>query len=252
MVLGGELQPVAPGGELQHLRLAEESRTRQVDTQGAILRITRKDLVNDELGAFADMANAMGRKAVHAREKALFTAINATANGASFFTAARGNYLDGSGSLLASAGLGSTLKLFRDQKDASGDPVMVNPKYLLVPTALEQVANELYTSQKVVGPSTAKTPDANIYQGMFEPLVSPWLGNTNLSGASSTAYYLIADPSDVPAFEVAYLNGQSTPTVEFFGLESEASTLGVTWRIFYDFGVALAEYRAGVKSRGNG
>lgn len=252
MALDGELKPVAPDGELKHLRMSEESRTRQVDTKGAILRITRKDLVNDELGAFTDMATAMGRKALHSREKALFTVINATGNGSSFFTAARGNYLDGAGSLLASAGLGSTLKLFRDQTDPSGDPVMVNPAILLLPTALEQVGRELYTSQKVVGPSTSKTPDANIYQGMFEPLVSPWLGNTNLSGASSTAYYLLADPADVAAFEIAYLNGQSTPTVTFFGLESDARTLGATWQIFYDFGVALAEYRAGVKSRGNG
>ena len=52
------------------------------------------------------------------------------------------------------------------------------------------------------------------------------------------------------AFEVAYLNGIETPTVEYFGIEVDPGTLGVTWRVYYDFGVALAEWRAGVKSKG--
>ena len=54
----------------------------------------------------------------------------------------------------------------------------------------------------------------------------------------------------MPAFEIAYLNGVETPTVEFFGIEVDPATLGVTWRVFYDFGAARAEYRAGVKSKG--
>jgi hypothetical protein len=40
------------------------------------------------------------------------------------------------------------------------------------------------------------------------------------------------------------------PTVETFGLDADPNTLGFAWRVYYDFGAALAEYRAGVKSKG--
>jgi len=54
----------------------------------------------------------------------------------------------------------------------------------------------------------------------------------------------------VAAVEVAYLNGVQTPTVDYFGLDNDANVLGVIWRCYYDFGAALAEWRAGLKSNG--
>lgn len=250
LALNGELQLVSKDGELKHLRTSEESRTRQVQTRGAVLSITRQDLINDDLNAFADNAQALGRKAVHSREKTLFSALNATGNGASFFTTARGNYFEGSGSALQSSSIAQAVQLFRDQVGPDGLPVMVDPTILLVPTALEQTAKELMNSQYVVGPTSAKTPSANVWQGSFTPLVSPWLSNSTLSGASSTAWYLLGNPADLAALEIAYLNGLQTPTVEFFGMDTNPEVLGVSWRVFWDFGVALAEYRAGVKSKG--
>lgn len=250
LALNGELQPVAKDGELKHLRMAEESRTRQVETRGAVLSITRQDLINDDLNAFADNAKALGRKAVHSREKTLFAALNATGAGSSFFTTARGNYFEGAATNLQSSSLATAVQMFRDQVGPDGLPVMVDPTLLVVPTALEQTAKELMNSQYVVGPTSAKTPSANIWQGSFTPLVSPWLSNSTLSGASSTAWYLLGNPADLAALEIAYLNGLQTPTVEFFGMDTTPDVLGVSWRVFWDFGVALAEYRAGVKSKG--
>jgi len=250
LALNGELQLVSKDGELKHLRMAEESRTRQVQTRGAVLSITRQDLINDDLNAFADNAKALGRKAVHSREKTLFAALNATGNGASFFTTARGNYVEGAATNLQSSSLSTAVQMFRDQVGPDGLPVMVDPTILLVPTALEQTAKELMNSQYVVGPTSAKTPSANVWQGSFQPLVSPWLSNSTLTGASSTAWYLLGNPADLAALEIAYLNGLQTPTVEYFGMDTNPEVLGVSWRVFWDFGVALAEYRAGVKSKG--
>jgi phage major head subunit gpT-like protein len=214
------------------------------------LSITRTDLINDDLGAFADNAIAMGRKAVTSREKALFTVLNATGNGTSFFTTARANYFEGAATALSLTSISTAVQMFRDQRGPDGDPIMIEPRILLVPTALETTAREAMASQFVLGPTTAKTPAVNIWQNAFTPITSPWLSNTNLTGASSTAWYLLADPADMAALKIAYLNGQQTPTVEFFGLDADPNVLGVTWRVYWDFGVALAEYRSGVKSKG--
>jgi len=250
LAITGDLEQVGSDGELKHLKLGEESRTRQVQTKGALLSISRQDLVNDDLGAFTDASAVLGRKAVTSREKALFTLLNATGAGSSHFTTARGNYFAGASTNLQSSSLATAEQMFLDQTAPDGDPVSINPRILLVPTALKATARELMTSQFLVGPTTSKTPSNNVWQGAFEDLSSPWMSNTNLTGYSSTAWYLLADPADVPALEIAYLNGMAQPTIEFFGLDADPNVLGVTWRVYWDFGVALGEYRAGVKSKG--
>jgi len=259
MALTGDLEPVAPSGELKHMQFGEESWTRQVATRGAVLRISRKDLINDELGTFTDNARNMGRKAVVSREKVLFLAVNETGAGSTFCTAANGNYFDGAATNLQHSSLSTAVQMFRDQTGPDGDPVMIEPKILLVPTALEEVAKALMHPDRMLiatalGSTSAakRQPQINIWSGNFSPEVSEWLSRTIGSQAgSSTAWYLMADPADVAALEIAYLDGKETPTVEYFGLDQDVNVLGVSWRVFWDFGVARAEYRAMVKSKGS-
>lgn len=257
MAVSGDMQAVAPDGQIKHLEYGNESRTRQVGTYGSLLSVTRQDITNDELGALTESAQRLGRKAAVAREKALFTAINATGAGSSHFTSARGNYFEGAATLLQLSSLTTAVQMFREQTGPDGDPVMIEPRHLVVPPAIEETAKALMDRSAsliavALGSTSAKSkePNANIWAGQFQVHVSPYLGSTIGSSGSDTAWYLIADPNDVPAFEIAYLNGMQTPTVEYFGVDSDPNVLGVTWRVYWDFGVALAEYRAGVKSKG--
>lgn len=259
LALNGNLEEVAPTGELKHLNLSEESYTRQLKTRGALLRITRQDLVNDDLSAFARTAQSMVRRAYETRELLLFTAINATGAGSTFFTTGHSNYLSGATTALDSTGMAKAIKAFRNQTGPDGKPILVEPAILLVPSSLEDAARRLLVAgSNVVVSGLASTSakslesSANIYGGRFggAPVVSPYLELASLTGYSLTAWYLLASPSVLPAFEIAYLNGVQTPTIEYFGLDSDIDTLGVSWRIYWDFGVGTAEYRAGVKSAG--
>jgi hypothetical protein len=49
---------------------------------------------------------------------------------------------------------------------------------------------------------------------------------------------------------VAFLHGKQSPTVEFFGFDADPNTLAATWRVFFDFGAALADHRAAYKAKG--
>jgi hypothetical protein len=69
-----------------------------------------------------------------------------------------------------------------------------------------------------------------------------------LTGSSATAWYLLANPQDVAAIEIVYLQGRRTPTIE--SGEANMNTLGMKWRAYWDFGVALQDPRAAVKSAG--
>jgi hypothetical protein len=257
LATNGDLNVVSPAGEINHLDLSAESWTRQLTTRGAILRVTRQDMINDDLGAFTRSAQTMARKAMNTREKALFTAINATATGTSHFTSARGNYL--SGTAIGVSALDLAVKAFRNLKGADGDPIMVEPSILMVAPTNEGAAQRLLAAGGTIiatglASTSAKTieANANIYAGRFggRPAVAPYLEAIALTGYSTTAFYLLADPAILPCFEIAYLNGQMMPTIEYFGLEHDIDTLGVSWRVYYDFGVGTAEWRAGVKSAG--
>ena len=58
----------------------------------------------------------------------------------------------------------------------------------------------------------------------------------------------MADAADLPLIEVAFLNGQESPTIET--AEADFNVLGVQMRGFHDFGVSLQDFRAAVKVKG--
>lgn len=257
LALSGELEEVGPTGELKDLSIGEESYTRQVGTRGAVLRLSRTDIINDDLGAFARNANGLARKAYSTREKAMFKVVNVTGAGSTHFTAARGNYL--TGTAFGIAGVGLAIAAFRGLTGPDGDPIMVEPALMLVtPTNEEASRQTLMSGGSLIVTGLASTSakslgaSPNIYAGRFggKPEVSPWLENVDLTGYSTTAWYLLADPDNYPCFEIAYLDGNETPIVDYFGIEAQADVLGMTWRVYWDFGVGASEWRAGVKSAG--
>jgi phage major head subunit gpT-like protein len=172
-------------------------------------------------------------------------------NNAAFFTLAQKNYFEGAATALSSASLSKAIELFRKQTDEEGKPIGATPRYLPVPPELETVAMELYRSlNNNTGGASAndRVPNTNIHGGKYEPVVSSYLSNTSLAGQSSTAWYLLADPMDVPVIEVAFLGGVETPTIET--VEVDADEMGVGLLGYWDFGVAKQEFRGGVKSKG--
>jgi hypothetical protein len=96
--------------------------------------------------------------------------------------------------------------------------------------------------------ASTKYPVNNPHQGKFRVEVSRYLSNSYYTGHSSKAWYLLADPNDLPVIEVAFLNGQESPTIET--AEADFSVLGIKARGYHDFGVGLQDPRAGVKSKG--
>ena len=257
LAANGTLETVGAGGELPSMNLSEETYSRQVATRGATLRLSRQDIINDNLGAFTRMASDMARKGYNAREKALFAVINASGAGVSHFTTARANYV--SGQTVGSTGeMGAMMKAFRLMKGPDGEPVNVDPSILLCGPSSESAFGVLLGKYPAliatgVGNAAQRAAATNIYAGTFggAPVVSPWIENVSAGGtADGTVSYLLADPNVLPCYEIAYLNGVENPTVEYFGLEHDVDSLGVAWRIYWDFGVAAAEWRAGVKSAG--
>jgi phage major head subunit gpT-like protein len=241
-------EKVAPGGEIKHGQLGAETYTNQIDTYGKMLGLDRRDIINDDLGALTNVSRRLGRGGALKINDVFWSTF---LNNSTFFTAGRNNVSTGAGSALSLAALDTANQKFMGQTDPDGYPLGVMPKILLVPTALEVTAKTLMSSTNVVSGATTTpgTPSTNVWAGAFRVVSSPYMSNSSFTGYSAAAWYLLADPNDLPVIEMRFLNGQESPTVE--SVDTDPGMLGVAFRGYHDFGPALQEYRAGVRSAGS-
>ncbi len=237
---------VAPGGELKHGTLGSESFTNKADTYGLMLTIDRRDIINDDLGAITLVPRKLGRGSGLKINDVFWTCF---LNNAAFFAAGNKNYLDGADTALSIDGLSQAEVAFMDQVDADGKPIGVMPAILLVPTALSAVGTQLFKAVELRDTTAStKYPVANPHVGKFRVEVGRYLANATYAGASAKAWYLLAEPADLPVIEVAFLNGQEAPVIET--AEADFNVLGVQMRGYHDFGVALQDPRGGLKMKG--
>ena len=241
-----EYQEVGPTGELKHGQVDEESFTNQAKTYGRMFGVTRTDFINDDLGALTALPRKIGRGGALKLNKVFWTGF---LNNAAFFTTARANYQAGADTALSIDGLTAAELLFLEQRDAEGSPLGVVPTVLLVPPALLVRGTQLMQATELRD-TTANTKYAtnNPHAGKFTVAQSAYLSNAGIEGHSAKAWYLLADPNDLPVIEVAFLNGQQTPTVE--RADADFNVLGIQFRGYFDFGVALQDFRGGVKMKG--
>jgi hypothetical protein len=231
---GMKFEKVANGGELKNAAASDESRTISADTYGIMTSVTRTDLINDDLGALTAVPQRIGRGGALKLNDVFWASFQ---DDSAFFTTGRGNKKNTAGAL-SLANLKAIATLFRKLKDPDGNPVAVEPRVLLVPADIELAAAEIMGSSLLVGGSSAG-PDRNVLAGRYQVVSTSYL-------SSAEDYYLLASPADMPVMEVAFLNGVQSPIVE--PAEADFNTLGVQMRGYFDFGVARAEYLAGVKA----
>lgn len=231
---GMKFEKVAPGGELKNAGVSDESRTISAETYGIMTSVTRNDLINDDLGALTAVPQRIGRGGALKLNDVFWASFQ---DDSAFFTTARGNKKTTAGAL-SLANLKTIATLFRKLRDPDGNPVAVEPRVLLVPSDIELSAAEIMGSALLVGGSSAG-PNVNVLAGRYQVVSTSYL-------TSAEDYYLLASPADMPVMEVAFLNGVQSPVVET--AEADFNTLGVQMRGYFDFGVAKAEYLAGVKA----
>ncbi|MCC6910056.1 MAG: hypothetical protein IT430_19145 [Phycisphaerales bacterium] len=239
-------EEIPPGGELKHATAGETAYTNQAKTYGRMFGIDRRDLINDDLDALTAVPRRLGRGGALKLNEVFWKEF---LDNALFFVAGNNNYAEGVDTALGIDSLTQAEQLFLDQTDPDGHPLAVAPVILLVPNGLYVPATQIMNSTELRDPaSTKKTPVANPHAGKFRPVRSSYLSNAQYTGNSTKAWYLLADPNDMPVIEVAFLNGQQMPTVE--SADADFNTLGIQMRGYHDFGVAKQEPRGGVRMKG--
>jgi hypothetical protein len=240
----GKTSEVGDSGELEHGYLQDSERGVSAKTKGKLIILTRKQLVNDDLGAFLRLPKMMGQDAAKtfvADFWALFVD-----NSDDFFSADNKN-LDATvtGGVSPEAYKVMT-KLFRSQTDPNGDPISLSPRYVIVSPdeedpalTLAQSRNMMVVDRKSNATIASTKGDVNIYT-KYEPIVSPWL--------TGSAFYGVADPKVLAAFVVAFLKGIRKPTVNNVTNRLPADVLpGAGYTVHFDYGFGKAEHQAAAK-----
>ncbi|MFN9291459.1 MAG: hypothetical protein ACK6EB_25580, partial [Planctomyces sp.] len=99
-----EYEELGPGGVMKHGKISEEQYTRSADTYAKMFSLTRRDIINDDLGAFDDLRVRLGRGAARRLNRLVWTTF--LSNHTTFWTTARTNYIEGSTTNLGTDGVG--------------------------------------------------------------------------------------------------------------------------------------------------
>jgi len=228
------LEKLNEHGEIKAGTMTEAKEAYKVETWARKIGITRQVLVNDDLGAFSDLARRMGQAAAETEARVLVDLLESnTGNGPkmddtkALFHVDHGNKA-GTGAVISDATLSAARLALRTQKGLSGEPIRVTPKYLLVPPALETEAEKWLASV-----AAAKAADVNPFSGSLSLVIEPRL-------ASATRWYITADPSEIDGLEFSYLAGGEGPQVES---KSGWDVDGVEIRVILDYGAGFVDHR---------
>lgn len=234
-----ELLQVLENGEVTRGSMAESKASYSLQSFGRIFGITRQALINDDLGAFGELAARFGRAAaefIAAQLASRLTNNAVMADGVALFHANHGNL--GTAGAISIASLGEALKKMRLQMGLNGvTPIDVTPKYLVVPAALEVLARQF-----VALVNATQASEVNPFTGTLEVVVDP-----RLDAVSATAWYLAADPGSIDTIEYAFLESEPGPQIESrAGFDVE----GVEMKVRLDFGSGVIDHRGLFKNAG--
>lgn len=243
----GKLTKVSESGELTNTTRGEAKESYALETYGKLFSLSRKAIINDDLGAFRDWGLAAG-KAASETEAGLLLDLLTQSSGAGplmhdnvrMFHASHGNLAaSGDSPMGASADLAplsaARLAMRKQTGLDSVTPINATPKYLLVPADLETEADQCLA---VIYATAAA--DSNPLSGKLTVLTEARL-------TSATAWYLVADPAVLPCLEYSYLSGAEGPQLQS---REGFDVLGQEFRVLIDFGCGALDWRGIYRNAG--
>lgn len=245
----GTLDTVQESGEIKHKNIPDgEKRTLSPGTKANIIGITRRALVNDDLGAFRDLASGLGMAAAFTIEAEAFAMVTAnsgtgiTYDANPLFHSSRSNI--GPTGAMTVATLDGARVIMAKQKDPSANQFLaLRPSIWLGPSELEGTAKQFNTS--TTDPTDNKAQGvSNKILGLFPGGV---IGSPYLSAQSGVRHYLLADPGLYPVFAVGFIDGQEAPRIES---EQSFNYDGVQMKVVLDYGTAALDFRGAVTCAG--
>ncbi|MXP62777.1 peptidase U35 [Roseomonas sp. M0104] len=237
----GKLKPVNEMGEIKALTTGEATEGYTLDTFGGMFALSRKAIINDDLGAFGQWATMMGRAAADTEADQLVNLLIQSSgagpvmgDGKRLFHADHGNLAATGGTLNVST-LSAARLAMRTQKGLDGSsPINVTPRFLLVAPDLETLAEQILADL-----AAGTVADQNPFSGKLTLLVE--------SRLPAGAWYVFADPAVSTVFEYAYLSSAQGPQL---ATRDGWDVLAREFRVVLDFGCGAVDWRGAYRNAG--
>lgn len=236
---GFTLEKVNESGEFKSGTMAEASESYAVDSYGRIFGISRKALVNDDVGAFTDLSRRVGQAASAFEAQFLVNLLISNAGNGPNLSDNKALFHTDHGNLAAVAvdwtgsnpptlyGLDAARLAMRKQTGPGGGLITVTPRFVLVPAELETIGEKILTAIQAT-----KIGDVNPFTRL-SLIVEPRL-------TSAKRWYVVASPDEIDGLEFAYLAGAPGPQIESrAGFEVD----GVQVKVRLDFGAGFVDHR---------
>lgn len=231
----GYLPQVGEGEEYTYGTIGDEGASVALATYGQLFSITRQAIINDDMNLLTKIPEKMGQAARATIAKLVFALLTGNAiaqDGKALFDESHKNTL--TGAALDVTSIDKAIQLMNGFVNARGEPLAIEPEFMLLPTSL-------YTRAKqVLGSASVEGADAN--SGIINPIrdIVPALKSARLQVADPKSWYLI----NKEAIEVSYLDGIDTPYIE---QQNGFTVDGVSTKVRIDAGVNVIDYRGIVK-----
>jgi hypothetical protein len=239
---------VGPGGEFQSGTMGENDEQITAYKYGVIYPIALETLVNDDVGAFNQIASMAGQRAADYENYLFFSTCITTGSGLGPALSDGVVVYDGTtgtshGNVGASGALSVTLldearAFMGAQTSIDGLKLNIPPAIVLTPLGTAGLAERLLAPlSNLLATTTAS--DNNNWAGKLRPVT-----DANLTG---TRFYVLADPARHPQYVYGSLAGQMGPMFETQqGFDVDA----VRFKLRIVFGSGAVDYRAGYSAAG--
>ncbi len=231
------LATMAEGGEITVGTISEGRETVTLATYGKGVRVTRQMLVNDDLGAFADFSNMIGRRVLDFENATAFSVLTTAsgagpnlADGSAVFTTGRANRASSAGAIDITT-LATGRENIMEKTSPDGLKLNLRPRYLLCGPQYLTIA-EQYTSANYVA---AAQTNINPFAGRLEPIAD--------ANITATNWYLFADPAAAPVYVYGFLNGAEGPQVRTTNPPGTDGAVQID--VWLDFACGPIDFRGG-------
>lgn len=243
----GELLLVPENGELKHdMVIGEEGPQRQLLTFGRQFTMSRQAFINDDVDFLSTIPALYAQSARLGINRLVYQMLAtnpAIWDGKTLFHNDHNN-VTATGSAPSVEALSEMRMKMRRQKAAGGEVNLnIQPKFLLVPTALETATGQLIGA--TVDPTKANPNIPNPFYNNFTVISDPELDDASVAGEKE--WYMTADKLRSP-IQVDFLNGVDMPTIVM--KQPPAGQLGYMWDIYIDYGVTIVDYKTVIKNNG--
>lgn len=235
----GDLPAVAQSADYAALDSpTDEKASYAVTKRGGLETLTIEAIKNDDVGLIRRIPTNLSRAAKRTLAKFVFDFIRLNPviyDTKAFFHADHANLLTAA---LASASYAAArLAMLKQPEKDSLDPLGIGPKFLLVSSTLEETAADLFRRNT--------NQDKTFVQSLSPTIIPVWYWT------DPNDWAVVADPLDIPAIEIGFLDGNEEPELFVQDSPTAGSMFAsdkMSWKIRHIYGGAVTDYRGAVKS----